>query len=97
VPPSKRPSAPRAKRSVTVTKKPGARTASSRYTAPKPKSAKHSALWVPAAMFACFALGVVLIAANYLELLPGGQAKNEYLFVGLGNLIAGFVLSTQFR
>jgi len=40
---------------------------------------------------------VVLIAANYLELLPGGQAKNEYLFVGLGNLIAGFVLSTQFR
>lgn len=68
-----------------------------RYTPPKPKTAKHSALWVPATMFTCLLTGVVVIVANYLELLPGGTAQNSYLFVGLGLLIAGFGLSTQFR
>ena len=48
-------------------------------------------------MFTCLALGIVVIGGNYLELLPGGQAQNSYLFVGLGLMIAGFVLSTQYR
>jgi hypothetical protein len=68
-----------------------------RYTPPKPKTAKESPLWVPATMFACLLTGLVVIVGNYLELLPGGQAQNSYLFVGLGLLIAGFVLSTQYR
>jgi hypothetical protein len=68
-----------------------------RYTAPKPKAAKRSPLWVPATMFTCLLGGVAVIVANYFELLPGGQAENGYLFVGLGLLIAGFILSTQFR
>jgi hypothetical protein len=68
-----------------------------RYTPPKPKSATSSPLWVPAAMFACLLLGLLVIVANYLGLLPGGQAQNSSLFIGLGLMIAGFALSTQYR
>ena len=73
------------------------RPTSGRYTAPKPRTEKHSALWVPTTMFTCLAAGVAVIIANYLALLPGGDARNEYLFLGLGLMIAGFVLSTQYR
>ena len=48
-------------------------------------------------MFTCLVLGVVVIAGNYLELLPGGDVSNNFLLIGLGLLIAGFVLSTFFR
>jgi hypothetical protein len=68
-----------------------------RYTAPTPKARKESPLWVPAAMFTCLLLGILVIVGNYLQLLPGGEAQNSYLFVGLGLMIAGFVLSTQYR
>ena len=34
---------------------------------------------------------------NYLGLLPGGEAQNSDLILGLGLMIVGFVLSTQFR
>jgi len=78
-------------------RKPAPPRAPSRYTPPKPKTAKRSPLWVPAAMFTCLVLGVLVIAANYLELLPGGTAQNSDLLLGLGLLIAGFVLSTQYR
>jgi Cell division protein CrgA len=77
--------------------KTAARPASGRYTAPKPRTEKHSALWVPTAMFTCLGAGVVVIIMNYLGSLPGGDARNEYLFLGLGLMIAGFVLSTQYR
>jgi cell division protein CrgA len=68
-----------------------------RYTAPKPKGAKRSPLWVPATMFACLGIGVAVIIGNYFELLPGGEAQTSYLFIGLGLMIGGFALSTQFR
>ena len=35
-------------------------------------------------MFTCLLTGVLVIVANYFELLPGGEAQNSYLFVGLG-------------
>jgi len=76
---------------VTQPRKPG------RYTPPKPKTAKRSPLWVPATMFTCLLTGIAVIIANYFELLPGGEAQNSYLFVGLALMISGFVLSTQFR
>lgn len=76
---------------------PAAARTRSRYTPPKPKTAKHSPLWVPAAMFAALGAGVMVILGNYLELLPGGLARNGYLFLGLGLLIGGFVMSTQLR
>jgi hypothetical protein len=68
-----------------------------RYTAPKPRELKESPLWVPATMFAALLVGLIVIITNYLELLPGGQAQNSYLFIGLGMLIGGFVMSTQYR
>ena len=64
---------------------------------PAPKKAKPSQLWVPVTMFTCLVLGVVVIAGNYLQLLPGGEASNNFLLIGLVLLIAGFVFSTFFR
>ena len=76
---------------------PAAARTRSRYTPPKPKAAKHSPLWVPATMFTTLGTGVAVILGNYLQLLPGGQVRNGYLFLGLGLLIGGFVMSTQLR
>ena len=72
-------------------------TKGSRYTPPTPKDVKQSHLWVPVTMFTCLVLGVVVIAGNYLELLPGGEVSNNFLVIGLVLLIIGFVLSTFFR
>lgn len=68
-----------------------------RYTPPQPKSTKHSPLWVPVAMFTLMGCGVAVIVANYLGLLPGGEAQNSDLVLGLALLIGGFVLSTNYR
>jgi len=79
-------------------KPPTARAAKpGRYTPPNPKSTKASPLWVPAAMFTCLLLGLLVIVGNYLGLLPGGTAQNSSLLIGLGLMIAGFGLSTQYR
>ena len=48
-------------------------------------------------MFTCLVLGVVVIAGNYMELLPGGEVSNNFLLIGLVLLISGFILSTFFR
>ena len=77
--------------------KPRPAPGSSRYTAPAPKKQKRSPLWVPVAMFTLLACGVIVIVANYLGLLPGGEAQNSYLFVGLGLFVGGAILSTQLR
>jgi len=67
-----------------------------RYTPPVPKETKVSPPWVPALMFTCLLLGMVIIITNYLNVLPGGT-KNAYLFIGLGLITAGFVTATQYR
>ena len=72
-------------------------TKGSRYTPPTPKGVKHSKLWLPVTMFTCLALGVIVIAGNYLQLLPGGEVSNNFLLIGLALLIIGFVLSTFLR
>jgi hypothetical protein len=74
-----------------------AQAGSKRYTPPTPKTVKHSPLWVPVAMFTSMGAGVVVIVGNYLQLLPGGDAKNSYLILGLVLMVAGFVLSTRDR
>jgi hypothetical protein len=48
-------------------------------------------------MFTCLVLGVVVIAGNYLQILPGGEASNVNLLIGLVLLITGFIFSTFFR
>jgi hypothetical protein len=69
----------------------------SRYTPPAPKKKRGSKLWVPVSMFTCLVLGVVVIAGNYLQVLPGGEVSNNFLLIGLVLLISGFVLSTFLR
>jgi hypothetical protein len=75
---------------------PRSKSKRSRYTPPPPKKRPPSPKWVPALMFTFFALGVAVIVLNYLNLLPG-EAKNSYLFLGLGLITAGFLLATQYR
>jgi hypothetical protein len=48
-------------------------------------------------MFTTMGSGVVVIVTNYLQLLPGGEAKNSYLILGLVLMVAGFVLSTRYH
>jgi len=76
---------------------PRSKSKRSRYTPPPVKKAPPSKLWVPATMFTMLITGVLVIVANYLELLPGGSAENRYLFVGLGLFTGGAILSTQLR
>ncbi len=68
----------------------------SRYTPPAPKKAPASRLWVPVTMFTTMLTGVAVVILNYLELLFG-EASNNFLFVGLGLITGGFVLSTRLR
>ncbi len=76
---------------------PQSKSKRSRYTPPAPKKAPPSKLWVPVTMFTCLLLGIVVIAGNYLQILPGGEASNVNLLIGLVLLIAGFIFSTFFR
>ena len=69
---------------------------SGRYTPPIPKEQKVSPKWVPILMFTLLIAGMVVIVANYLEVLPG-DAKNTYLFLGLGMITAGFITATRYR
>lgn len=68
----------------------------SRYTPPAPKKKAASPLWVPALMFALLGVGLSVIILNYLGLLPGDQ-QNSYLFLGLIEITAGFVVATFWR
>jgi hypothetical protein len=77
--------------------KPRPAPGSGRYTPPQPKSAKRSPLWIPVAMFTMLGCGIAVILANYLGLLPGGDAQNSDLVLGLVLMVGGFVLSTQYR
>ena len=70
--------------------------ASSRYTPPVPKEYKVSPTWVPVLMFGLLGLGLVIIFLNYLGVLPGGT-KNTYLLGGLGSILAGIMVATQYR
>ena len=60
-----------------------------RYTPPVPRSQKVSPLWVPIVMFTALGLGMLIILANYVDLLPGDGPSNYYLLVGLGSSPSG--------
>ena len=74
-----------------------ARARRSRYTPPSPKKAPASKLWVPVTMFTMMIAGILVIAGNYLEVLPGKEATNSFLLIGLGLITGGFMLSTRLR
>lgn len=72
------------------------------YTPPPKRSARkrHSAPWVGPAMVVCFLIGVVWLSAYYIT---GGQAWGISalgpwnLAAGFAFIMAGFLLSTQWR
>ena len=75
-----------------VTPKPTAR-----YTPPVPRAEKVSPRWVPVVMFACLGLGMLVILANYVSLLPGDEPSNMYLLLGLVLITAGFITATKYH
>lgn len=77
-------------------------TASARYTPPVPKELKVSPWWIPALMFGLLGLGVVVIILNYVGLLPTwgflpDDTSNAWLLVGLGGILGGIIIATQWR
>jgi cell division protein CrgA len=71
--------------------------ATNRYTPPIPRSQKVSPIWVPILMFASLGIGMLVILANYVSLLPGNGPSNVYLLVGLVLITLGFVTATKFH
>ena len=77
----------------------GVPTASSRYT---PPSAGHGKLgpsgrWVPIVMFTLLGAGVLMIVINYMSVLLPGAPSNWYIIGGLGLILAGIMVATQWR
>ena len=74
--------------------KPGAST---RYTPPSDRTIEMPSPWyIPALMFTLWGIGILLIFLNYVELLPGAQS-NWYLLGGLGLILVGIIVATQYR
>ena len=92
VKPTKKPGRPGSATSGRVTPK-----ATGRYTPPVPKSEKVSPKWVPIVMFGSLGLGMLIILANYVSLLPGDEPSNMYLLLGLVFITLGFVTATRYH
>ena len=69
--------------------------ATGRYTPPVPRSEKVSPRWVPIVMFTSLGLGMLVILANYVSLLPGDEPSNLYLLLGLVLITIGFITATK--
>lgn len=77
------------------------RKKANRRPAPPPKKdpAKElgpSPTWYVATMFALMGVGVLIILANYINVLPGGT-DNKYLFLGLAGIAGGFAMTLNYR
>ena len=48
-------------------------------------------------MFTSLGLGMLVILANYVDLLPGDGPSNMYLLLGLVLITTGFITATQFH
>jgi Cell division protein CrgA len=75
--------------------------AKSAYTAPPARSAKKrvSPVWVAPLMLGCFIVGIVWLVLFYVTggSLPIKSITNWNLLVGFAFIIAGFMISTQWR
>ena len=74
--------------------------APTRYT-PKTQTASKapSPKWVPITMFALWGTGLLVIVLNYMSVLPGSKngGSGWYLVGGLVAILAGIMVSTQYR
>ncbi len=67
------------------------------YAAPPPKKRpKSSPRWYGFLVLGLMIVGVLMIVANYMGLLPG-DTRQLWLWLGLGFIAAGFVAATQWR
>ena len=55
-----------------------------------------SPMWYVVTMFGLMAVGLVMILANYVGLLPGGTS-NTYLIIGLAGIGIGFAMTMNYR
>jgi branched-subunit amino acid ABC-type transport system permease component len=79
---------------------PQSKSKRSRYTPPTPTKAAPSPLWVPVVMATTLACGVIVIVANYLELLPGAPYpiyRLAIIAVGLTVALGLYVLIARTR
>lgn len=73
---------------------------SSRYTPPGTGAKMGpSPRWVPVLMFALWGIGLLVIVLNYMGVLPGSAdgGNGWYLVGGLGAILAGIMVATQYR
>jgi hypothetical protein len=71
---------------------------SGRYTAPIPKSVRHSPPWFGALVLILLVGGVVVITVNYLASLPFMAHGSPWgLVIGLAMIFAGFLLATRYH
>jgi hypothetical protein len=76
---------------------PQSKSKRSRYTPPPQKKTPPSKLWVPVALTALLACGLLVIVLNYMNLLPGDNTENRYLLLGIGLICGGFMLATNYH
>ncbi|MGI9666855.1 MAG: cell division protein CrgA [Acidimicrobiia bacterium] len=55
-----------------------------------------SPLWYVILMFGLMAVGILMILANYIGIVPGGTS-NTYLIVGLAMIGVGFAMTMNYR
>jgi len=55
-----------------------------------------SPTWYVVTMFGLMGLGVIVILANYITLLPGSP-DNMWLIAGLAGIAAGFAMTLNYR
>jgi Cell division protein CrgA len=71
---------------------------SGRYTAPIPKSVRHSPPWFGALILVLLIGGVAVITVNYLAHLPGlGHGSPWGLVIGLVMIFVGFLMATRYH
>jgi hypothetical protein len=75
--------------------------ASDRYRLDPDRKQRHKASprWYGPLILTIMGIGVVMIVANYMGVLPGTSAspRNAYLFGGLGLIALGFLGTTRWR
>ena len=52
---------------------------------------------MPIVMFTLLGAGVVMIVVNYMSVLLPGAPSNWYIVGGLGLILAGIMVATQWR
>lgn len=50
-------------------------------------------------MFSLWGIGLLVIVLNYMQILPGAESGGNgwYLVAGLGSILAGIIVATQYH